>query len=110
MDATSVLDVGCGTGAMLHRARQNGHVGRLCGIDPDPAMLGRAGRRTDIEWQLSTAASMTWNREFDLAIMTGHAFQVLIEDDELRASLDAIRRALVNTGRFAFETRNTRAR
>ncbi len=110
MGAKSVLDVGCGTGALLHRARQAGHAGRLCGVDPDPAMLGMARRRTDIEWVTTTAASMAWDREFDLAIMTGHAFQVLVDDDELRASLTAIRRALADGGRFAFETRNPLAR
>lgn len=110
MDATSVLDVGCGTGALLHRARQGGHVGRLCGVDPDPAMLGLARRRTDIEWVASTAASIPWKSKFDLAIMTGHAFQVLIGDKDLRASLTAIRQALADDGRFAFETRNPLAR
>ncbi len=106
MDAKSVLDVGCGTGALLHRARQAGHAGRLCGVDPDRAMLGLARRRADIEWVAGTAASMAWNAEFDLAVMTGHAFQVLVADDDLRASLAAIRRALAGGGRFAFETRN----
>jgi SAM-dependent methyltransferase len=110
MDAESALDVGCGTGALLHRARQTGHRGRLCGVDPDRASLGVARRRKDIEWVVGTAASMAWDSEFELAIMTGHAFQVLIGDDELRASLAAIRRALVGRGRFAFETRNTLAR
>jgi SAM-dependent methyltransferase len=106
MDAASVLDVGCGRGALLHRARQAGHAGRLCGLDPDPAMLGVARRRrTDIEWVAGTAASMAFDGEFDLAIMTGHAFQVLVGDDEVRASLTAIRRALVDGGRFVFETR-----
>src|SRR6266851_7388610 len=38
--------------------------------------------------------------------MSGHAFQVFIEDDVLRTSLAAIRRALADDGRFAFETRN----
>jgi hypothetical protein len=38
--------------------------------------------------------------------MTGHAFQVFVEDDELRAALAAIRGALTDSGRFAFETRN----
>jgi hypothetical protein len=38
--------------------------------------------------------------------MTGHAFQVFVEDDELRASLATIRSALTEGGRFAFETRN----
>ena len=110
MDAESVLDVGCGTGAMLHRARRAGHVGRLCGLDPDGASLGVARRLTDIEWVAGTAASMAWDSEFDLAIMIGHAFQVLVGDDEVRASLAAIRQALADGGRFAFETRNPLAR
>jgi len=110
MDAESALDVGCGTGELLHRARQAGHAGRLCGVDPDRAMLGVARRRTEIEWVAGTASAMTWDGEFDLAVMTGHAFQVLVGDDELRASLTAIRRALADGGRFAFETRNPLAR
>ena len=110
MDAGSVLDVGCGTGTLLHRARDAGHAGRLCGLDPDRAMLGRARRRSDIEWVAGTAASITWDGEFDLAVMMGHAFQVLVGDDELRTSLAAIHRALTDGGRFAFETRNPLAR
>ncbi len=110
MDAPSALDVGCGTGTLLKRARQTGHSGRLCGVDPDCAMLEVARRRGDIEWVSGKAATMTFDREFDLAIMNGHAFQVFISDDELRASLAAIRRALVAGGRFAFETRNPLAR
>ncbi len=42
--------------------------------------------------------------------MTGHAFQVLVEDDELRSSLAAIRSALTGDGRFVFETRNPSVR
>ena len=110
MRAASVLDVGCGTGALLRRARQAGHAGRLCGLDPDPAMLGVARRRADVEWVAGTAASMAFDGEFGLAVMTGHAFQALVGDDELRASLAAIRRALAAGGRFAFETRNPLAR
>jgi SAM-dependent methyltransferase len=106
LGAEAVLDVGCGTGTLLHRARRDGHTGRLCGLDPDPAMLDRARRRTDIEWVLSDAASARFDREFDLAVMASHAFQNFITDDDLRASLAAIRSALVDGGRFAFETRN----
>lgn len=42
--------------------------------------------------------------------MTGHAFQALIEDAELRIALDAVRSALKPEGRFVFETRNPSAR
>jgi ubiquinone/menaquinone biosynthesis C-methylase UbiE len=73
MEAGSVLDVGCGTGTLLRRARDAGHAGRLCGVDPDRAMLAVAQRRGDIEWLAATAASMTFESEFDLAVMTGHA-------------------------------------
>jgi SAM-dependent methyltransferase len=110
MAAGSVLDVGCGTGALLHRARDAGHPGRLCGLDPDPAMLDQARARSDIEWVLADAASAAWDREFDLAVMASHAFQELVGDDELRRSLRAIRAALRDGGRFAFETRHPQAR
>ena len=110
MNAHSVLDVGCGTGALLQRAREAGHSGRLCGVDPDDSSLNLARRRTDIEWSCRTAASMSFQCEFELALMTGHAFQVLVSDEDVRESLAAIRQALVNGGRFAFETRNPRAR
>jgi SAM-dependent methyltransferase len=106
MSAEAVLDVGCGTGALLHAARQGGHTGRLCGIDPAMGMLAQARTRSDIEWVLGDLASVAWEGEFDLVVMTGHAFQVLVDDADLHASLGTIREALTNDGRFIFETRN----
>ena len=104
MSAEAVLDVGCGTGALLHRAREEGHQDRLCGIDPARGMLEQARKRSDIEWVLRDLASVSWEREFDLIVMSGHVFQVFVEDDELRTALAAIRSALAEDGRFAFET------
>jgi len=106
MSAERVLDVGCGTGELLRLARGAGHVGRLCGLDPAAAMLRVARARTDVDWVLGDLSSVTWDRAFDLVVMTGHAFQVLTDDDQLRASLAAIRSALADNGRFVFETRN----
>jgi len=106
MSAGAVLDVGCGTGALLHRARESGHTGRLCGLDPAVGMLQQARKRADIEWVLGELASVGFDRQFDLVVMSGHAFQVFVENDDLRASLAAIRAALTDDGRFAFETRN----
>ena len=110
MAARSVLDVGCGTGALLAAARDAGHSGRLCGLDPAAAMLAQARAHAGIEWLWGDAAALTLVREFDLVIMTGHAFQVLIGDAELRAALTAVRAALQDGGRFVFETRNPQAR
>lgn len=105
--ARTVLDVGCGTGALLHRARAEGHRGRLVGIDPGEGMLARARRRSDVEWVQGTMGDVArWIAEFDLVYMTGHAFQVLRTDDELRDGLAAVCDALAEGGRFAFETRN----
>lgn len=73
-------------------------------------MLAQARKRSDIEWILGDLSSVRVEGVFDLVVMTGHAFQVLLDDDELRAFLAAVRTALSPGGRFAFETRNPRAR
>ncbi|WP_326956012.1 MULTISPECIES: class I SAM-dependent methyltransferase [unclassified Amycolatopsis] len=106
MAAESVLDVGCGTGSLLHWARESGHTGRLVGLDPAPGMLAQARRRDDVEWVLGDLSTARWDSEFDFAVMTGHAFQVLLTDDELRTAFAAIHRALTPAGRFGFDTRN----
>ena len=110
LHAGSVLDIGCGTGQLLHHARDAGHNGRLCGIDPDEASLRVARRRTDVEWLSGTAASMTFESQFELAVMSGHAFQFLVSDEDVRESLAGITRALVDGGRFVFDMRNPVAR
>ncbi|MDQ3549108.1 MAG: class I SAM-dependent methyltransferase [Chloroflexota bacterium] len=104
--ARAVLDVGCGTGALLRLAREAGHAGRLCGLDPASGMLNQARQRPDIEWVHGDLSSVGWDREFDLVVMTGHAFQEFVDDGEIRLALAAIRSALTESGRFAFETRN----
>ena len=106
MSADSVLDVGCGTGELLRLARQAGHAGRLCGVDPAGPMLQVGRRRADIEWVLGQAADGGWDREFDLVVMTGHVFQVILEDEVIQTTLAAIRSALTEHGRFVFDTRN----
>jgi hypothetical protein len=69
-------------------------------------MLEQARRRQDIGWILGDIMSVEQKRAFDLIVMTGHAFQVLVTDAELRATLTAIRELLTDDGRFVFETRN----
>lgn len=111
MSAPTVLDVGCGTGRLLAAARRTGHPGQLTGLDPAAAMLVQARRREPgVEWVLGDLRSRAWYGEFDLVTMTGHAFQTLVGDEELRTGLRAVRTALADDGRFVFETRNPAAR
>jgi ubiquinone/menaquinone biosynthesis C-methylase UbiE len=109
MSARAVLDVGCGTGALLKAARQAGHDGRLCGLDPAFGMLEQARECEEVEWVLGDTSNTSFRNEFDLVVMTGHAFQVLVSDEEILSALNAIRTALSDGGVFAFETRNPTA-
>lgn len=111
MSAGAVLDVGCGTGQLLRGASRAGHRGRLVGLDPAAAMLVQARRHGGgVQWVLGDLGTRAWRAEFDLVVMTGHAFQVLLRDEEVRAALYAVRDALRVGGRFVFETRNPGAR
>jgi ubiquinone/menaquinone biosynthesis C-methylase UbiE len=111
MSARAVLDIGCGTGRLLRGARAAGHEGRLTGLDPAAAMLVQARRAApDVEWVLGDLESARWEGEFELAVMTGHAFQELLGDEEIRRLLGGVREALAPGGRFVFETRNPAVR
>jgi SAM-dependent methyltransferase len=110
MSAASVIDVGCGTGTLLADAPRPGHRGRLCGLDPAPGMLERARQRGDIDWVLGELGSAPLTQHFDLAVMTGHAFQAIVTDDELSLFVAAVKRTLAPGGLFAFEIRNPEAR
>jgi ubiquinone/menaquinone biosynthesis C-methylase UbiE len=109
MSARAVLDVGCGTGALLKAARRAGHDGRLCGLDPAVGMLEQARECESVEWVLGDTLNTSFRNEFDLVVMTGHAFQVLVADEQIHSALSAIRSALTKRGVFAFETRNPTA-
>jgi SAM-dependent methyltransferase len=110
MAAEAVLDLGCGTGTLLMEARDAGHRGRLCGLDPASGMLDRARRRSDVEWVLGELPSVGYRGEFDLILMTGHAFQAIVDDRDLRRLAASVQRALRPGGRFAFDTRNPSVR
>ena len=103
----SILDLGCGTGTLCNELAQAGH--RVTGIDPAAAMLEAARRKPyagDIEWVQSTAQEYRSDERFDLIVMTGHAFQVLLTDTDVLNTFSNMRRHLAVGGVVAFESRN----
>ena len=104
-----VLDLGCGTGTLCCALAERGH--HVTGVDPAAAMLSVARRklRADhVEWIQSPAQTFRANRSFDLIVMTGHAFQVLLTDADALAVFETMRVHLKDQDRIAFETRNPR--
>jgi hypothetical protein len=59
-----------------------------------------------VEWVESSAQSYKSQQRFDLVVMTGHAFQILLTDADALAVLETMRGHLKEGGRVAFETRN----
>ncbi|MGC1909645.1 MAG: class I SAM-dependent methyltransferase [Candidatus Dormiibacterota bacterium] len=108
--ASSILDIGCGTGLLACELTQRGH--RVTGVDPASAMLNVARRRPGgelVRW-LRGDASRCDDAQADLALMTGHVAQVITVDKTWDATLKAVNRALRPGGRLAFESRNPVAR
>jgi SAM-dependent methyltransferase len=102
-----ILDVGCGTGLLACALAARGH--RVTGADPAAAMLAVARSRPggeQVRWIETDAAGLSEPTRFDLIIMTGHVFQLLLSDGDVRAALGNLRRHLAPGGRIAFETRN----
>src|SRR5215471_5871396 len=88
----SVLDLGCGTGALCCALAERGH--RVTGVEPAAAMLEVARRKPiadQVEWVESSAESYRTQRRFDLIVMTGHAFQCLLTDTAMLAALETMR-------------------
>ena len=102
-----VLDLGCGTGTLCCAFAELGH--RVTGVDPAAAMLAVARSKPyaeRIEWVECSAQAYRADRCFDLIVMTGHAFQVLLTDNDALAVLESVRRHLKQDGRAAFDTRD----
>lgn len=104
-----IADVGCGTGAFAVRLSRSGH--EVVGVDPSPQMLDYAKNRDgheSVEWVFGTAVDLPLG-PFDVALMTGHAFQNLRSDQAVLETLTAVRKRLSPNGRFMFESRNPAA-
>ncbi|NQY41142.1 MAG: class I SAM-dependent methyltransferase [Henriciella sp.] len=102
-----ILDLGCGTGLLSLAYAAKGH--RVVAVDPAPAMLTvakRAPLRERVHWIESTSEAFVTDQTFDLIVMTGHAFQVLLTNAQVEATLANMARHLKPGSLVAFESRN----
>jgi SAM-dependent methyltransferase len=103
----TILDLGCGTGLLCDAYAARGH--EVTGADPSPAMLAVARGKPHagkVDWVQSFAQDYQSTKRFDLITMTGHAFQVLLDDADILATFAAMRQHLKPAGVIAFESRN----
>ncbi len=104
--AQSALDLGCGTGELTAALATTRAV---TGVDPAAAMLDIAKARPGgdkVQWVEGDARTVRLGKTFDLIVLTGHAFQVFLTEEDQRAALATIASHLSPTGRFVFDTRN----
>ena len=103
----AILDVCCGTGIVTVPLAETGL--KTVGIDITEAMLERArekGKDLDnLSFRLENALEFDLEQRFDLAIMTGNAFQGFLSDEEVRSLLSNIHAHLSPGGLLVFDTR-----
>ena len=104
--ASSVLDVGCGTGTFACLLARDGKD--VVGVDPAAASLqvarGKPGAERVRWFQGDITAVPRVN--VDLVTMTGNVAQVFLTDDEWLDTLRAARQNLRDGGRLVFEARD----
>ena len=104
--ASSVLDVGCGTGSLAVLLAARGLA--VTAVDPAAASLDVARRKPGgerVRWLPGDATALP-PLAVDAAVMTGNVAQVFVTDDSWLATLRGIRAALRPGGLLAFETRD----
>lgn len=105
LGASTVLDLGCGTGTFACLLAQRGKL--VIGVDPAAASLEVARRKPgaeNVRWVLGDAGTVS-QLGVDLVTMTGNVAQVFVAEEEWRANLESIYAALRPGGRLVFESR-----
>jgi SAM-dependent methyltransferase len=109
VSAETVIDLGCGTGIITLELASRGY--RMIGVDPSPLMLEAARQKPGaegVQW-VQGGAGQLGTPGADLAIMSGHVAQFILNDADWREALAGLKDALRPGGFLAFESRDPRA-
>jgi 2-polyprenyl-3-methyl-5-hydroxy-6-metoxy-1,4-benzoquinol methylase len=105
-----ILDVGCGTGRHAIELTKRGYS--VTGIDLSESQLKRAREKAGrdnlkIDFQQQDARNLTFNNEFDVAIMLCEGGFSLMETDEMNFDiLKSVTRSIKGQGKLIFTTLN----
>ena len=106
-----ILDIGCGTGTFALDLANRGY--EVTGVDPAPEMIAMAAQKDadrSVHWVTGSITDLAADLRIDAAIMTGHAFQCLLEDTQISELFKEVGQRLRRDGSFWFETRNRAVR
>lgn len=106
VDGTRLLDVGCGTGTLALIMAERGWT--ATGIDRSTAMLDEARRKAEraqigVRFMEGDLRSFAVDAPVDLVTCFYDTLNYLLEPDDLRQCLAAVRRALLPGGLFCFD-------
>lgn len=106
-----VLDVACGTGRITLPLARAGY--NVTGVDIHEQMMLEGQRKAEregltIEWVLQDCTKLNLDHKYEIATMTGNAFQHLLTNDEQDRFFESLSRNLENNGLLIFDTRNPR--
>ena len=103
----AILDVCCGSGIVTVPLAEAGF--EVVGVDISPSMLARAQDKAkhlpNASFHLANALDFKLNECFNLALMTGNAFQAFLTEEVVLQLLQNIKGHLNTNGILAFDTR-----
>lgn len=98
----SILDVGCGTGAISRRLAGDGF--RVVGIDISPEMVRRARMRApEGDFRVADARRLRIQQTFDAAVSLFDTLNHILTPEELLSVFQNVHRALTPSGVFVFD-------